>query len=118
MSETYDRKRQVPSEPGTTPKPCTRCQRWFPAKGHQRACEGCLSPAERSRRSSRYGSTKDARSVQNPQRNGGSNLISPRSVLVDDLSALAKLHSKAVKAGLMLCGTDCLWCKADVVGVR
>ena len=45
------RKGMVPDLPGTTPKLCSKCSRWFAAPKRHRVCLGCQPPWIKSQRS-------------------------------------------------------------------
>lgn len=59
----YRTRRELPAMPGK-PKVCNRCQLWFLAQPRERACDLCLTNAERTARANRRGSESDSKALK------------------------------------------------------
>jgi len=46
----YARQRELPDIPGSSPRVCKHCDKWFAARPRETVCDGCVPNATRAKR--------------------------------------------------------------------
>ena len=100
----YRTKRLLPAAPGK-PKVCTRCTLWFLAGPRERACEGCLTYGERTRRAARRGPQSDSKALETePIVTIRRHMVCPLERSQTRMDPFLRLaHKRAIESGMQAC---------------